>query len=183
MAKDGMGTVIGLAAGAGILWYAYNSGWLSAFGLGPTVAATTAPPATTPPVTGTTPAVNTQAAGSGAGTAPTPTPSGPCGSSGVLAPALAFAQAANTGMKLGPTGTDQFSMDQWNFYLDKVCTGLSAQAGLIADTVFPGDPNRGGPLNWNAYAGYATQHGLSGLRRIAASGMGTRLVRKGVACC
>ncbi len=183
MARDGggMGTVIGLAAGAGILWYAYESGWLSAFGLGPTVVA--APAVVPASATGTTPAVTSGTTGSGAGTTPTPTPSGPCSLAGVLSPALARAQAANTSMKLGPGGSDTFSMDQWNYYLDQVCTGLSSQAGLIADSIFPGDANRGGPLNWNAYSGYAAQHGLSGPRRIMASGMGTRLVRKGVACC
>lgn len=177
MAKDGIGTVVGLAAGAGLLWYAYESGWLSVFGLGPTVAPASQP-ATTPPAATAAPATS---AGSGAGTTPTPPAGGPCSPAGVLTKMLALAQAGNP--TYGPNGTGTLTMDQGNYYLDEVCTGLSAQAGLIPDVIFPNDPNRGGPLNYNAYAGYAGQHGLSGPRRLLGSGFGTRLVRKGVACC
>ena len=178
MAKDGMGSIIGLAAGAGILWYAYESGWLSAFGLGPTVAS-----ALPTPVPAAAAAAPVATAGSGAGTAPA-TPSGPCPLTGVLSPALALAQKQQGWGDPNAPGS-VLNMDQWNYFLGQVCTGLAAQLGDKLDpaAVFPGDANRGGPLNWLAYKGYATAAGLSGLRRIAASGMGTRLVRKGVACC
>jgi len=189
MAKDGLGTVIGLAAAGGLAWFAYSQGWLgSLFG-----AATTTPPVTTPPATttgsgsgtGTTTNTNgTQGSGSGTTTKTTDTTNtGPCSAAGALAHALALAQSANSKMALGPNGIDTFTMDQWNYYVDQYCTGLSSQAGLNPDVVFPGDNARGGPLNWNAYAGYAAQHGLSGRRRIAGSGAGGRILRKGVACC
>lgn len=175
MAREGgMGSIIGIAAAAGLAYWAYSSGLLSS------ILGTTAP-AVTPPVTGsgagTAPATTTGTTGSGAGTAPA-VPVGPCSTSGVLAPALAFAQKANTTKDLGPTGIDTFNVDQWGYYLNQVCTGLADQAKLTADVLFPNDPNRGGGLNWNAYKGYATQAGLSGPRRIAGSGMGTSLVRR-----
>lgn len=161
-----MGSIVGIAAAAALGYWAYSTGLLSSiFGA--------AAPVVTPPVT--TPA------GSGAGTnavAKTTTPAGPCSTSGVLGPALAFAQKANTAKDLGPTGIDTFTVDEWGYYLNQVCTGLADQAKLTADVLFPNDPNRGGGLNWNAYKGYATQAGLSGTRRLAGSGMGTRLVRR-----
>lgn len=177
MAREGggMGSIIGIAAAAGLAYWAYSSGLLSS------IFGTTTAPAVTPPIAGsgagTAPAATTGTTGSGAGTAPA-TPIGPCSTSGVLAPALAFAQKANSQMDLGPTGVDTFNVDQWGYYLNQVCTGLADQAKLTADVLFPNDPNRGGGLNWNAYKGYATQAGLSGTRRLAGSGMGTRLVRR-----
>lgn len=186
MAKDGIGTVVGLAAGAGILWYAYSSGWLSAFGLGPTVATVPATtPVTAPPVgsgAGTNPVTTTPAT-----TPPVTTPpvaTGPCPLTGVLVPALALAQKQQ-GWANPNDAASVLTMDQWNYFLNQVCTGLPVQVGekLDAGQVFLNDPNRGGPLNWTAYKGYATAAGLSGPRRLAGSGMGTRLVRKGVACC
>jgi hypothetical protein len=181
MAKDGLGTVVGLAAGAGILWYAYSSGWLSAFGIGPTVAAPATVPVTAPP---------TEPVASGAGTnpvttAPTattttpPAATGPCPLTGVLAPALALAQRQQ-GWSDPNAPTSVLSMDQWNYFLGQVCTNLSTQLGdkLDPGAIFPNDPNRGGPINWLAYKGYATAAGLSGFRPMAGSGMGTRLARR-----
>ena len=145
-------------------------------------ATTTAGGVTPPPTTtgggsaaggaGTAPAKNTATSGSGAGTSLWPAnppyplgPSGPCSPQGVLSPILSLAQKANPSMNLGPTGTDTFTMDQWNFYANQQCSGLATQAGLDPNNVFPGDDNRGGPLNWNAWAGFAKGQGLSGPRR------------------
>jgi len=81
---------------------------------------------------------------------------------GALAKILPLAQAGNPNLKLGPAGTDTLNIDQWDYYANQWCTGYADQIGLNADTIFPNDPNRGGPLNYNAFAGYATQKGLSG---------------------
>ena len=180
MAKDGMGSVIGLAAGAGILWYAYSSGWLSAFGLGPTVAPATTPVTTTPSGSGAgTNPVTTAPATTPATTPPAAVSTSPCPLTGVLAPALALAQKQQ-GWADPNDAASVLTMDQWNYFLNQVCTGLPAQVGdkLDAGQVFLNDANRGGPINWLAYKGYATAAGLSGPRRIAASGMGTHLVRR-----
>lgn len=194
MAKDGLGTVIGLAAAGGLAWFAYSQGWLgSLFGAATgsgSGSGTTTNTGTQGSGSGTNTTTNTngtQGSGSGTTTKTTDTTNaGPCGPAGALARALALAQAANPTMALGPSGTDTFLMDQWNYYLDQYCTALSSQQGLNPDVVFADDPVRlavrGGRLNWNAYAGYAAQHGLSG-RRLLGSGAGARILRKGVACC
>lgn len=185
MAREGGGIgIVGIAAAAGLAYWAYSTGLLSAlFGTTAAVATTTTPVTTTP-------------AGSGAGTnpvatavtptpvTPAPTPAGPCPLTGVLAPALALATTAQSWADPNAP-TSVLNMDQWNYYLGQVCTGLSTQvgAGLDAGAIFPERSDRGGPLNWTAYKGYATAAGLSGAR-IAGSGMGTNLARRrGVSCC
>ena len=50
-------------------------------------------------------------------------------------------------------------------------TGLADDAGVTADRLFPGRDDRGGPLNWSAFAGFAQQAGLSGV-------LGTNLRRR-----
>lgn len=198
MAKDGIGTVIGLAAAAGVAYWAYSSGILSSL-LGTTTTTTTSDAAAAAAAkaaadaAAATAKTNSDAAAAAAAktaadaaAAALNTGPGHCPLTGVLAPALALAQKGQ-GWTDPNDPLSVLSMDQWNYYLGQVCTGLSTQvgAGLDAGAIFPNDPTgRGGPMNWTAYKGYATAAGLSGPRRIAASGMGTKLVRRrGVSCC
>ena len=107
-----------------------------------------------------------------AATPPAPPP-GPCPRSGVLAGALARAKtaaganAANYGEGLPGT----YTIDEWDYFLNQGCTGLADDAGVTADRLFPGRDDRGGPLNWSAFAGFAQQAGLSGA-------LGTNLRRR-----
>jgi hypothetical protein len=152
MADSPVKTILGLAiAGVGA-WWLYSSGLLSNL-LGAPAAAPV------PPVVPPAPAV----------------PAGPCSLVGVLGPTLALAQKANPNKSLGPSGTDTFTMDEWNYYLNTFCTGLADQVKLDPGLVFPGRDDRGGPLNWNAWAGYAKSAGLSGARRRGV--IGSHLVR------
>jgi len=168
---SGVGALIGLLAAGGLAWWLYESGIFgSLFGTSTTTTTTTTTPTTTSTVSG-----------SGAGTNATPATSGPCPTTGVLSQALALAATAQSWSDPNDP-THVLTMDQWNYYLNQVCTGLPNQVGakLDAAQVFPNDSARGGPINWTAYQGYAQQAGLSGLR---GSGAGTRVHRRGVACC
>jgi len=171
MAREGIGSIIGLAAGAGLLWYAYESGWLASFGFAP---AASKPPSTTD---NKTPPPN------GPGTTPVSTTPPTCSPANTLAQILAKAQAANPTLQLGPGLPGTFTVDQFCYYGDQVCTGLCSQNSMDPGILFPNDPNRGGPMNWTAFAGLAQQHGFSGLRHLAGSGTGGQYVRKGVGCC
>jgi hypothetical protein len=168
-----MKTIVGVAI-AGAAAYLIYANWSSISGLIPGAAPATPLPGGSGAGSGTT--ANTGGTGgSGSGTAVTakyPLGTGPCSFTGVLAPILAAAQAGNSGLKLGPSGADGLSLDQWGYYMDRVCTGLQTQSGLNPDAVFPGAEDRGGVLNWNAFKGYAAAQGLSGrggyyLRRAA----------------
>ena len=202
MARDGggMGSIVGIAAAAGLAYWAYTSGLLSSIlGTSTTTTTTTtdaaaaaaakaaadAAAATATTNSTAAAAAAAKAAADAAAAAAAPKNTGPCPLTGVLSPALALAQKAQ-GWTDPNDPLSVLSMDQWNYYLGQVCTGLSTQvgAGLDAGAIFPNDPTgRGGPLNWTAYKGYATQAGLSGAR-IAGSGMGTHLARRrGVSCC
>jgi len=185
MADSGLKTVLGLAVVGAVGYFAYTSGLLNSL-LGIVQPSGTTPPPSTGSGAGTSTTTTTGTTGSGAGTNPAPPPAppappyplgpaGPCTFSGVLAPTLAFAQKANPTLSLGPSGSDTLNMDQWGYYLNEVCTNLSAQAGLDPGVIFPGDANRGGGLNWNAFAGYAKGQGLSG-RRV--SGVGGTYLRR-----
>lgn len=164
-ADDTIKMVVGLAVVGIGGWWLYNNYFLPAATV--VVPPATTPPATTPPVTTTTPAVVT--------TPVVTTPAGPCNLSNTLAPLLTFAQKAQPTLSLGPTGSGTLTMDQFCYYGDQVCTGLCAQAGMDPGVIFPNDAARGGPINWNAFTGYATQHGMSGYRR---RGLGTNLMRR-----
>jgi hypothetical protein len=168
------GGLVGLAAAGLLAWWAYSSGLLSSLFGAPAAAAPAAPstPAVVPP------------SASGAGTnlvprapspAPTPSPTpvapaatagGPCNPAGIIAPWLAAVQAAQ-GATFGLNLPGTLTADQWGYYLNQICTGANMQFHVDPDTLFPGDPNRGGPLNWNAMLGYAHQAGLSGLGIVA----------------
>ena len=195
-----MGSIVGIAAAAGLAYWAYSTGLLSSLfgttsttGGTPDAAATAAAQAAAAAAAATAKtnsdaaaAAATKAAADAAAAAAAAANAGPghCPLTGVLAPALALAQKQQ-GWADPNDPASVLTMDQWNYFLNQVCTGLSAQVGdkLDAGQIWANDPNRGGPINWLAYKGYATAAGLSGPRRLAGSGMGTRLVRKGVACC
>ena len=175
MARD-MGSIIGIAAVAGLGYWAYTSGLFgSLFGSSSSVA----------PTGGTNP-------GSGAGTnpvtpsvpvSPPPPPPAPpvvptCSGSGILAPLLSSVQRAQ-GSTFGTNLPGVLNVDQWDWYLDQLCSGMSKQWKLTADDLFPGAADRGGPLNWNAFYGAATQAGLSGPgRRIGARVARGRILRR-----
>jgi len=57
---------------------------------------------------------------------------------------------------------------------------MADQWGVNADTLFPGAADRGGELNWSAFAGYAGQKGLSAVprRRKMPRMIGTHMVRR-----
>ena len=180
MAHDsGLGSILPIAIVGGIGYWLYSSGMLSSL-FGSSAAATTAP-TTTPPAGGTNPVVAPPAPP--APPAPNAVAPQPCGPGGSLAKILALAQKANPGLKLGPDGTDTLTIDEWGYYGNQYCTGLPDQVGWNADTLFPNDPNRGGPLNWNAAAGWGTQRGLSAVnprnrgRRVGRRLIGTNMVR------
>lgn len=160
MAKDGLGTIITLGIVGVGGYFLYSSGMLSSL-FGSTPAPTTPPTTNPPPAGGTNPVV--------APPTPPPPPAGPsCSPNGALAKILALASAANPTLKLGPSGTDTLSIDQWDYYGNQYCSGMMDQQGINADTLFPNDPNRGGPLNYNAFAGWAAQKGLSAYRGLGA---------------
>lgn len=160
MAREGLGSIIGIAAVAGLGYWAYSSGLFGSL-FGSSVA-----PAPAPPPTPTVP--------SGAGTNPQPpvtaTPAGPCSGAGVLAAWLATVQKSRptsnaAGAVAGAFGDGQpgtLTIDEWCYYGNQNCTGICDQFKLNADALFPADPNRGGQLNWSAFSGYARNAGLSG---------------------
>lgn len=102
-----------------------------------------------------------------------PAPAGPCPRTGILAGVLdrakrsAGANAANYGEGL----PGAYTIDEWDYFVNQGCTGLADDAGINADTLFPGRDDRGGPLNWSAFVGFARQAGLSG-------SLGTNLRRR-----
>lgn len=150
MARDG--SLIGIAAVAVAGYFAWSSGLLGAIFGGSTTAA---PAAGTP----TNPA-------SGAGTNPT-TPATPaatppaCAPSNILAPLLANIKKLPNGAQYGDNLPGTFTIDEWGYYLNQMCSGMADQYSLNADHLFVGREDRGGPLNWSAFAGYARQAGLS----------------------
>lgn len=156
--SGGMGSVIGIAAVAGLAWWGYNAGLFgSLFGSSPSAPAPT-------PGTPTNPA-------SGAGTNPTPSTPATfiCGQPGFQAALLKKLQALPNGATYGPGLPGQFTIDEYAYYGNEICTGAFDEHGLTADKLFPGRDDRGGPLNWSAMSGYMTQNGLSGPRRIASN--------------
>lgn len=168
MAKDAISTIItvGIIGVAG--YFAYTSGLLSSFF--PSSVPPPAPPPTPPP------------AGSGAGTNPVNT--GGCGKSGVLGPWLssiqAIPQVSSTtgtfkGSDFGPGQPGTMTVDEYCYYGNQKCTGICDQNGLTAEALFPGQDDRGGPLNWSAFLGKAQAAGLSGVGRGL---MGTHLARR-----
>jgi hypothetical protein len=147
MAQSTMGSVISIAAVGGLAWWAYEH-----FFAGPA--------AVTSPTTGGTTPLTTTPPGPPAPPAPPAPPPGPCGPAGMLAPILAAVVAAR-GATYGPNLPGTLNIDEWDWFGNNICTGLMDQFGVNADTLFPGAADRGGPLNWNAFAGYAREHGLS----------------------
>jgi len=89
------------------------------------------------------------------------------------------AQGVN-GANFGTNLPGTLTIDEWGYYLNQLCSGMADQYKLNADALFPGRDDRGGPLNWSAFAGYASQAGLSAYRRRARRGalIGTRVVRR-----
>lgn len=164
MADNIVEKLIPLAIIGGLGYWAY----LTFFA---TPATAAAPPPTTGPGTNpqpnpTIPPVNTTPP-------PPPPPQGPCPTNGVLAGILKYAQQGqgdNAGTQFGDGLPGTLTMDQWCYYGDKECTNICLQNNVTPDRFFPGDAARGGPLNWTAFKGYATQAGLSGL--------GTHAVRR-----
>lgn len=167
MASDNIAEkLIPLAIIGGLGYWAY----LTFFSTPAAPAATTPPtgPGTNPQPNTAIPPVNT--------TPPVPTPpSGPCPKNNVLAAILKYAQTGQgdtAGTQFGEGLPGTLTMDQWCYYGDQDCTGICLQNDITPDHYFPGDANRGGPINFSAFKGYATQAGLSGLgthavRRIA----------------
>jgi hypothetical protein len=148
MAQSGVGSLITIVGGGLLAWWAYEN-----FFAGPAAPATPAP----------------GPAGGGAGTnlvpnpnppVPPAPPAGPCSGAGVLAPILA-AVVADKGATYGENLPGTLTIDEWDWYGNRICTGVMDQFGVNADTLFPNADDRGGPLNWNAFKGYAQQHGLS----------------------
>lgn len=138
--------LIGLGIAGLAAWWAYKNFFVPSPGT-----PTTTPPAVPPATPVTTPPVPT----------PTPTSGGPCAAAGLLAPTLALAQAYDSTKQIGPNLPGTFNIDQWGYFLNEVCSNAENQFRLTADDLFPGDPNRGGPLNWSAWSGYAKAAGLS----------------------
>ena len=158
MADDALGKLIPLVIVGAIGYWAYE-----------TFFATPAAPAATAPATG--PGTNAQPNTTIAPVVTTPPkPAGPCGTSGVLAPWLGIVQKAYPSGNYGEGLPGTLTIDEWCYYGDQECTGICPQVGLTADALFAGRDDRGGPLNWSAFKGYATQQGLSGL--------GTHAVRR-----
>ena len=145
MAKGGLSTVIGIAAVGGIGYWLYSSGLLSSL-FGTSTTAPTTPSGTTPPAGGTN---------------PVPVKTGPCNPAGLLAPVLAAAQKYDSSKQVGVNLPGTYTIDEWDYFLNNVCSGAAAQFGLTADAMFAGDSARGGPLNWSAFQGYAQGKGLS----------------------
>jgi hypothetical protein len=150
MADDAK-TVIGLAVAAVAGWWVYTNFF----------SAPAAPAVSTPPV-----------GGSGAGTNLVPANTGGCDKNGMLARWLAAVKTAQgpAGATFGPNLPGTLNIDEYCYYGDQLCTGICPQVGLTADALFPGRDDRGGPLNWSAFLGYAQKAGLSGL--------GSHLVRR-----
>jgi hypothetical protein len=142
--SGGMGSLISLAAVGGLAWWAYEH-----FFAGP---AAVTPPAPAP--------VGGRSGAPVILPPPSPPSPGPCAGAGVLALILGAVQA-DKGATYGENLPGTLTVDEWDFYGNRICTGLMDQFGVNADTLFPGAADRGGPLNWNAFAGYAREHGLS----------------------
>ncbi len=164
MASNAAGTIITLGVVGGLGYWLFSSGMLSGL-LG-----SSAPAA--PPVSG--------GGNPAGGTNPVPAPAtGPCSGSGVLASWLSRVQKARPyGKDFGPTATGELTIDEWCYYGNEGCTGICDQSGLTADGLFPGRDDRGGPLNWNAFSGYAQQKGLSAVHRPRRRMIGTNMVRR-----
>lgn len=176
MAKDGLGGILPIAIVGGVAYWLYSSGMLSSlFGSSAAPVPTTAPPAG-----GTNPVPTTTVT-----TPPPPNvvaPPPPCAPAGILAPLLADVQKAQ-GSTFGAGLPGTLTIDQWGYYLNNRCSGMADQYKLNADTLFPGAADRGGPLNWSAFAGYAQQAGLSAVprnrgRRVGRRLIGTNMVRR-----
>lgn len=146
MADSAIGKLIPLAIVGAIGYWAYEM-----FFAAP-VAATTSTVPPTGPGTNLVPASTP------------PAPTGPCPRTGVLAGVLARAKASAgaNASQYGDGLPGTYTIDEWDYFLNQGCTGLADDAKVNADTLFPGDPARGGPLNWSAFAGFAQQAGLSG---------------------
>ena len=180
MAHEGGSSILPIVIIGGVGYWLYSSGILSSlFG---SSAPAPAPAATTPPAGGTNPV----AAAPAPPTPPAPNvvaPPPPCSPSGILAPLLADVQKAQ-GSSFGAGLPGTLTIDQWGYYLNQRCSGMADQYKLNADTLFPGRDDRGGPLNWSAFAGYAQQAGLSAVnprnrgRRVGRRLIGTNMVRR-----
>lgn len=155
MAKDGIGGIVTIAAVGGLGYWLYSSGMLSSlFG-------SSAPaPVSTPP--GTNPVASPIPSAPAAAPA-TPAAPPPCSGAGILPVLLSNVQKLPNGSTYGPNLPGTFTIDEWGYYLNQLCTGMADQYKLNADALFPGKDDRGGPLNWSAFSGYAQQAGLSGL--------------------
>src|SRR5579871_3136822 len=162
MAEKGIGSIITIAAVGGLGYWLYSSGMLSSlFGS----SAAPAPTNTGGAGAGTNPASNptgTTGTTSGAGTN-AQKPAGACAKAGVLAPWLAIVQKAQPSGNFGAGLPGTLTIDEWCYYGNQYCTGICDQNGLTADALFPGQDDRGGPMNWSAFLGRAQAAGLSGL--------------------
>ena len=178
--EGGLGSILPIAIVGGIGYWLYSSGILSSlFG---TSTATTAP-STNPPAGGTNPVATSPAP---------PAPQAPnvvstppaCNGKNILAPLLASVQKLPGGSNYGPNLSGTYTIDEWGYYLNQLCSGMADQYKLNADSLFPGRDDRGGPLNWSAFAGYAQQAGLSAVnprnrgRRVGRRLIGTNMVRR-----
>jgi hypothetical protein len=170
MAKDGLGAILPIALVGGIGYWLYSSGMFSSL-FGSSTPAATAPPSTTPPAGGTNPVL------------PPPTPLS-CKPAGILAPLLASVQKLPNGSTYGPNLPGTFTIDEWGYYLNNLCSGMADQYKLNADSLFAGRDDRGGPLNWSAFSGFAQNAGLSAAnprnrgRRVGRRMIGTNMVRR-----
>jgi hypothetical protein len=147
MADSALGKLIPLAIVGAIGYYVYEM-----FFAAPAAAGTSTVPSTGP-------GTNAQPAATVA-----PVNTDVCSKSGALAPWLAIVQKARPyGMDFGPDASGALTIDEWCYYGNQRCTGICDEAGLTAGDLFPNQDDRGGPLNYNAFAGYARQRGFSGL--------------------
>ena len=142
---DALQKLLGLAAVGVAGYFAYEYFFAPAVATPPPATGGAAPAAPPPVVT-------------------TPPPPGPCSKSGVLAAVLDRARksAGTNAGQYGPGLPGTYTIDEWGYFLNQGCTGQADDIGLTADALFPGQEDRGGPLNWSAFAGYAQQKGLSG---------------------
>jgi hypothetical protein len=93
-------------------------------------------------------------------------------------------QKLPNGSTYGPNLPGTFTIDEWGYYLNNLCSGMADQYKLNADALFPGRDDRGGPLNWSAFSGFAQNAGLSAAnprnrgRRVGRRMIGTNMVRR-----
>jgi hypothetical protein len=159
MAKGVGGEIITVGILGGLAYWLYSSGMLNSL----------INSFSNPSASGAAPGTQTQTPIQTVVQQPVYTPSPPaCTGSGILGPLLARAKtgAGAAGASYGPNLPGTFTVDEWGYFLNDLCSGMADQYRLNADTLFPGRDDRGGPLNWSAFEGYARQAGLSGPRRI-----------------